>query len=332
MPFMPRVLLLGATGETGSSILDGLLESNKYEVEILVRASSVGKKAVMDIQDRGVKVRVADLTASEDELALVLSGIDILVSAIAAQDQAAQKNLMRAAKMAGIQRVIPCAYATIAPPQGVMLFRDEKEEVYNEIKRLALPYTIIDVGFWHQLSFPRVPSGRADYAVLLQDSTTIHGDGEAPNILSDLRDVGRYVARIIADDRTLNRHVYGWSDILTETEIFGIVEELSGEVIEREYISSQQLEADLKRASAEHAKNLEDPAKRLGFYILQTLYSKYVRRDNQPSYAKYLGYLDARELYPDFVPISFRDFFAEVLAAEAKRPYAHLTVPKTLEH
>ncbi|KAE8143088.1 hypothetical protein BDV38DRAFT_234670 [Aspergillus pseudotamarii] len=332
MPSMPRILLLGATGETGSSILDGLLEANKYNLEVLVRPSSVRKEAVKAIQDRGVKLRVTDLSASEDELALVLSGIDILISAISGYDQLSQKTLMRAAKIAGIRRVVPCAYGTIAPPQGVMLFRDEKEEVYNEIKRLALPYTIIEVGFWHQLSFPRVSSGRLDYAVLQQDSTTIYGDGNMPNILSDLRDVGQYVSRIIDDDRTLNKHVYGWSDVLTANETFAIVEELSGEIIEKEYVSSQQLEATLERARAEHSKNPKDPTKRLDFYILQTMYSKYVRGDNQPSYAKYLGYLDARQLYPDFKPISFRDFLAEAFEGKAKRPYAQLTSGASLQH
>lgn len=70
----------------------------------------------------------------------------------------------------------------------------------------------------------------------MMGSPTIHGDGNAPNILTDLRDIGRFVARIIVDDRTINRYVYTWSDILSENEIFEIVEELSGEKIAREYV------------------------------------------------------------------------------------------------
>lgn len=64
----------------------------------------------------------------------------------------------------------------------------------------------------------------------------IHGDGNAPNLLTDLRDIGRFVARIVADDRTLNRYVYTWSDVLSENEIFDLVEEVSGEKIERKYV------------------------------------------------------------------------------------------------
>ena len=75
----------------------------------------------------------------------------------------------------------------------------------------------------------------------MPDSTTIHGDGTAPNILSDVRDVGHYVARIIADPRTLIKSVYAWSDVLTENQIFAIVEEISGEKVERKNVREKYL-------------------------------------------------------------------------------------------
>jgi hypothetical protein len=53
----------------------------------------------------------------------------------------------------------------------------------------------------------------------------------------------------------------------------------------------------------------------------QYIYSKYIRRDNTPEMAHYLGYMDARELYPDFSPISFAELVDEVLAGKAQRPY-----------
>ncbi|KAE8424010.1 hypothetical protein BDV36DRAFT_242510 [Aspergillus pseudocaelatus] len=322
MPTKQKVLLLGATGATGSSILDGLLETNQFDVEVLVRPGSVEKPSVQQIKDRGVPLRVADLNASEEELVSILQGIEILISAIGPHDLLQQKTLVRAAKSAGIKRFTPCAFITIAPPQGTMLLRDEKEIIYNEIKRLELPFTVVDVGYWHQISFPCLPSGRVDYAALVPN-TTIHGDGNAPNILTDIRDIGRFVSRIIADDRTLNKYVYTWGDILTENEILNVAEELSGEKVERQYESVQEMEKRLEDAQSSLSLDPTDPGKRTLVYITQYVYSKYVRQDNQPRYAKYLGYLDARELYPDFKPISFREFFAEVLDGKGKRPYGH---------
>lgn len=103
--------------------------------------------------------------------------------------------------------------------------------MFNHIKKLYLPYTIIDVGYWHQISYPRVPSGRFDSAILLPHNE-IHGDGNTPNMLSDLRDIGRWTARIIEDERTLNKYVYAYSDVLSENQVVAAVEKISGEKVE----------------------------------------------------------------------------------------------------
>lgn len=66
----------------------------------------------------------------------------------------------------------------------------------------------------------------------------IVGDGNTPLALTDLRDIGRYVARIITDDRTLNKMVFAYNTVLTQNEIFGLLEEISGEQITRNYVSS----------------------------------------------------------------------------------------------
>ncbi|KAL1957242.1 hypothetical protein VTO42DRAFT_6148 [Malbranchea cinnamomea] len=316
-----RVALLGATGETGSSILQGLLaEKDKFQVEALVRPTSVEKPQVKKIVDAGVKIRVADATSSPEDLATVLGGVDILISAIDAWSQLQQKNLATAAKMAGVKRFLPCAFTTIAPPGGVMLLRDDKEEVYEHVKSIGLPYTIVDVGYWYQLSFPTVPSGRVDYAAVLKH-TDIHGDGEAPNLLTDLRDIGRFVARIIVDDRTINQYVYVWGEVLTENQIFAMLEELSGEKIQRNYVKDREIQSQVSSAKARYAEKPYDAMSRMLMYRSQYKHSKYVRRDNQPKVAKELGYLDARELYPDLQPVSFREFLIELLDGKITKPY-----------
>ena len=49
--------------------------------------------------------------------------------------------------------------------------------------------------------------------------------------------------------------------------------------------------------------------------------SKFIRQDGTLENAKYLGYLDARELYPDFKPISFEEYVDELVAGGGKRPW-----------
>jgi nucleoside-diphosphate-sugar epimerase len=62
--------------------------------------------------------------------------------------------------------------------------------------------------------------------------TTMVGDGHVKTGITDLRDVGRFVALIINDSRTLNHFVYTFAEVLTQKEIFKLLEEVSGEVIE----------------------------------------------------------------------------------------------------
>ncbi|KAJ7676845.1 hypothetical protein DFH06DRAFT_1466225 [Mycena polygramma] len=319
-----RVLLLGATGETGGSILHGLLKDpESFEVEALVRPSSVGKPRVKKLEELGVKTRVVDISGPVEELAAALTGVDVLISAIDAMGQLAQLRLVAAAKEAGVKRFVPCAFITVAPPGGVMKLRDEKEQVYQEIRKHFLPYTIIDVGYWHQISFPTVPSGRLDYASLMQKNT-IHAGGTAPTMLTDLRDIGPFVARIIKDPRTLNRAVFTYSDVLSENEIFEIVEEMTGEKVERErtYVSASEIIAAKTKATEALKANPADKMANMMSFVADYEYSKYVRGDNTPNYGAYLGYLDARKLYPDFKPITFREFMGEVLEGKAEKPYA----------
>ena len=109
--------------------------------------------------------------------------------------------------------------------------------MHQRIWRNHLPYTIIDVGYWHQVSFPRVPSGRFDYALIFE-SPEIFGDGEGKTLIGDKRDIGRWVARIVRDGRTLNRKVVAWSDEVCQREIVGVVEGKTGERVEMKRVSS----------------------------------------------------------------------------------------------
>ncbi|KAK6988687.1 glycoside hydrolase [Favolaschia claudopus] len=301
-----RVLLLGATGHTGNSILRALLKDNLAfrEVEALVRPSSAEKPEVQKLKNEpGLKIRVLDIAeASGEELVKVLTGIDVFISAIDMMGQLAQLRLVAAAKQAGVKRFIPCAFITICPPGGIMPMRDAKEQVYQEIWKAQLPYTIIDVGFWHQLSFPTLPSGKVDYAFL-----------NTPNMLTDLRDIGPYVALIIKDERTVNKFVCAYSDVLNQNDIFGMMEEMSGEKIERKSVSASDILTKRDTASATIATDPTNVQAHMTLYHAGYLNSKYVRGDNTPEYARYLGYVDAGELYPDFKPIKFRAFLEELL-------------------
>lgn len=112
----------------------------------------------------------------------------------------------------------------------------QKEELLDHIKRLYLPYTVVDVGWWYQLSVPSIPSGKLDDIVSV-GSSTIYGKGDTEIAYTDNRDIGMYVARIISDPYTLNKHVFAYNEVSTQEKIWSEVEKLTGESIPRKYVS-----------------------------------------------------------------------------------------------
>lgn len=315
-----KVLVIGATGETGRSIAHGLLEAGGFEIFALTRPTSVNKPQLVELQQRGIVVRPCDLTAPEEELTRALDGIDVVISSVGPSDQDAQINIATAAKAAGVKRFIPCGFITVCAPGGIMYLRDEKEKVYNHIKQLKLPYTIIDIGWWYQIATPRLPSGKLDYAMTLANDELI-GDGKTPSAFTDLRDIGRYVARIIVDPRTLNKMVFAYNAMSSPADIFDTVERLSGEKIERKYISEETVYQRVAEARANSETYPFDVTKFTPRFAAEYQLSWGIRGDNVPEYAKYLGYLDSKELYPDFKPISIEDYVQELLSGTATGIY-----------
>ncbi|KAJ9144968.1 Isoflavone reductase [Pleurostoma richardsiae] len=319
-----KVIVVGASGETGGSIVNGLLESQtKFDVVALTRPASVGRPENDELRRRGVQVLAAELEGPEDELVSVLSGADVVISAVNAMVLHAQVSLANAAKRAGVGRFVPCCFGTIAPPKGVMQLRDRKEDIINHVKKLYLPYTVIDVGWWYQITLPRLPSGRIDYA-LAAPASGIPGDGNTPTSLTDLRDVGRYVAHIISDPKTLNKMVFAYNEVLTLNDVYDLLEKRSGETVDRNYVPKDKITVDIakaqqKMAQQEGQKSLADYS---NLWTLEYRYSWGIRGDNIPERARYLGYLDCRELYPDLKWTRLDDYVTEVLDGKARRVFA----------
>lgn len=142
-----------------------------------------------------------------------------------------------------MRNVAPCTLAN-----GLTVLAPKKEIVYNQIRQLWLPYTIVDVGWWYQLAYPRLESGCIDYA-MTSGNDEIVGDGNMPTALTDLRDIGRYMARIISDPRTLNKKVLAYNLVSTQNKIHELMEELSEEKIVRNYVCGTDLSAQV----GEHA-------------------------------------------------------------------------------
>nr|XP_036580294.1 isoflavone reductase family protein [Colletotrichum truncatum]KAF6788206.1 isoflavone reductase family protein [Colletotrichum truncatum] len=317
-----HVVIAGASGETGGSIANGLLESPEtFDLTVLARPSSVDKAAYHELRDRGVTVVSANLGTVSADLVAILDGVDVVISCLIVTDMDAMNNLATACKKAGVGRFVPSLFGPVCPPRGVMQLRDLKEDLVDFIKTLYLPYTLIDVGWWYQMllpSLPSLPSGKIDHSIVFPVKSIV-GNGHTQTALIDNRDIGKYVARIIVDPRTLNKSVFVYNEIWTQNQLFDLLEHLSTETLERNYMSAEDLQnkmEDLKKKSA-----IDGQRHQMGISLLAYDYSLWVRGDNMPENAKYLGYLDGKELYPNFQARSLEQYFKGILEGSIGRIY-----------
>lgn len=99
-------------------------------------------------------------------------------------------------------------------------------KIRNHIKELGVPYTFVDVGFWMQITLPYPAAAKGFIAKTVRDWC---GDGEKKTAVVNLNNIGSFVARIIADPRTLNQYVFIYDDERTMNEIYEIANRVSGE-------------------------------------------------------------------------------------------------------
>ncbi|KAF2258536.1 NAD(P)-binding protein [Lojkania enalia] len=317
------IFLVGATGETGTTILNALLEDGSFEITCLIRTSSAGKPSVQALKDRGLKVVTGDLTGPIEDIVALLEGIDIVIAALFPGSLNDQIPLLKAAAQVGVERFLPCNWGTPAARGGILTLTDTKGEVHDYMMRLKVPYTIVDVGYWYGMSVPRVPSGKFDYAIFVPANNIIAG-GTAKNMLMDQTDVGRFTVKAIKDSRTLNKRVYAYGDLLSQNEINEIIERKTGENLELNFLSAEDVSKEKEEAIKGMEAHPREISKMYSVVNWQYADTKYVRADNTPENAEYLGYINGRDLYPDFKWIRFEEFIDDMIAGKGRKIYPHL--------
>ncbi|KAI5244565.1 isoflavone reductase [Aureobasidium subglaciale] len=191
--------------------------------------------------------------------------------------------LAPATKAAGVKRFVPTVFAPVAPPKGVFTLRDTKEDVLNHIRRLHLSYTIIDVGWWNQLTLPRLPSGCIDKLVSGLGGR-IPGDGNVLSAFTHDRDVGQYDTRAVLDPRALDKFVFIYSEQLTMNQVYDKLEKVSCETVPRNYIPEQELAAKLAELKDITIRDNDFLPKA----VYEYQYSWGVKGDNNVQNAEYL--------------------------------------------
>lgn len=86
-------------------------------------------------------------------------------------------------------------------------------------------------------------------------------------------------------------------------------------------VSEEEVIASIDNARAKLEQNPMDTSARIAFIASQLFYSWGIRGDNTPEYAEYLGYLNGKDLYPDFEYVTFEDYVKEVLEGKVRGVY-----------
>lgn len=152
---MGRVLVLGATGNQGSAVVDAL-EGLGHDIRAMVRDTEEG--AAAGLRERGVETVVGDFD-DVDSLTSAATGTDAMFAMTTPAGGVEVevdhgRNVVDAALAAGTGHLVYSSVASADRSTGIPHF-DSKAEIEKHIRGLDLPWSIVGpVWFMDNLTFP----------------------------------------------------------------------------------------------------------------------------------------------------------------------------------
>lgn len=298
---MKNVLIVGATGNLGPHIVKALV-NNGHHVSALMRSTSIADSSkTQSLTEQGVELLEGNF---EDyhSLEKACTNMDVVISCAGGDQIMNQIHLAKAAKNAGVERFIPSEFGLdpfIAERGSCDLF-DAKAAVQEQIKETGIGFTPIYTNgfmeFWAtglgELG-PQSPPDRAK----------VYGDGNMPAFMSALSDIGQYTAAIIEDPETINKEVLIATTSSTQNEMISLWEEISGKTVEKESVSSDQLDEIINSSTT--------PETFLTRIFTQLHRSVWIRGEAN---SERDGVLNAVTRYRDIQPISLKTYLTNFIA------------------
>ncbi|KAK6338163.1 hypothetical protein TWF696_001634 [Orbilia brochopaga] len=221
MSTIKNVIVVGASGNLGPSILQALLVSSQFNVSVLTRAGSHSASTF----PANVTVHTTDYTP--ESLAAAFKDKDAVVSVIAGAALGEQKKLIDAAIAAGVKRFIPSEFGSNTDnrdAQELVPVFSRKVEIKEYLESRVgdgLTWTGIVVGPVFDRSLKLgflgfdIPSRRA----------TIYDSGERRFTTSTLALVSSAVVGVLLHpEQTANKYVYVGSFTTTQNEILALLQ------------------------------------------------------------------------------------------------------------
>ena len=247
---LQRVLVLGS-GTAGTSILNALARrSQHFATSLLVRPESVDSKRdqLEPFQSAGVHLVQGDLSASLEELAVLFTGFDVVLSCVGHERyRTDQVKVVQAAKAAGVQRYFPTAYGVDMEafgPSSKSPVVEARVKTFAAISEVGLPYTIINSGFWSEWLLTNLLGIDYDQRVVTAVDTFASRVSTTA-----LKDLGELICEVLLDPSTVHQsHIYLASDTVTLEELTQAVERATGQSFERRVVTLEEMERRSKAA------------------------------------------------------------------------------------
>jgi nucleoside-diphosphate-sugar epimerase len=231
-----NVVLVGASGNIGPSILTALLNSN-FDVTVLSRTDSAATFPST--------VKVIKTDYSESSLVDALKGQDAVIASLGGAVLDLQKKVIDAAVKAGVKRFIPSEFGSdTRDPKivaAVPLFKSKSD---------VLEYAASAAASNPQFSFTGVFTGpffdwsiRVGYLDFnLQNQTVqIWDDGNTKFSTSNLARVGQAAAAVLKHPaETQNKSIYIHSFAVSQNEILAALEKHTGKTWTKTHTTTQK--------------------------------------------------------------------------------------------
>ncbi|KAJ4252839.1 hypothetical protein NW762_010745 [Fusarium torreyae] len=215
-----NIAIVGASGNTGKIIIDGLLSAAKFNITVLTRKESTTTFA------KEVNVRKTDF--SESDLIDALRGQDAVISTLGVEGFGEQQKIVDAAVQAGVKRFLPSEFSSSSEDPAVLqlmpLFEQKKNliEYLRSKEKDGLTWTGIATGLLFDWG---LANGFLGYD-LEKRTATIWDDGDKKFTLINQKQLARAVVSILEHPQeTTNRYLYVYSVETTQNEILAALEE-----------------------------------------------------------------------------------------------------------
>ncbi|KAF2197759.1 NAD(P)-binding protein [Delitschia confertaspora ATCC 74209] len=242
-----NVIIIGAGGNLGPSIINAFLKHSSFNLTILTRSES---KSTFPPSVKTIRADYSSL----DSLTSAFKGQDVALSLVSGTALVDQQKLIDAAIAGGVKRFLPSEYGSNTRDDRVRavvpVFEAKKKTVeYLQSKEGEIEWSSLITGPFFDWGL-RV--GFIGFHLPSKTATLIDG-GNSPFTSTTLHKIGLSLIKILQNpDKTKNKYIYVSSFNRSQNDILSVVQKVSGEDWNVKYVKSTDLIAQGREKLGKH--------------------------------------------------------------------------------